>query len=153
ILAMIVLAECSIRLASVHHGLEEYWSPYYRIDYQPDAKLIRVNLIGHQQMVSRQAPHLAYALPYLLRRDVGGKAPKEVLIIGAGSGNDVSRALEWGAAHVDAVEIDPVIQRLGERDHPDRPYQDTGRVQVHLDDGRNFLHSTERKYDLITYAL
>ena len=36
--------------------------------------------------------------------------------------------------------------------HPDRPYQDE-RVQIHLDDGRNFLRSTERKYDLIVYAL
>jgi SAM-dependent methyltransferase len=50
------------------------------------------------------------------------------------------------------VEIDPVIQRLGERDHPDQPYQDP-RVHVHLDDGRNFLHSTQRQYDLVVYAL
>jgi SAM-dependent methyltransferase len=75
-----------------------------------------------------------------------------VLIIGAGSGNDVSRALQWGARHVDAVEIDPVIFRLGERYHPDQPYQDR-RVAVHLDDGRNFLRATERRYDLIIYAL
>ena len=27
------------------------------------------------------------------------------------------------------------------------------RVQIHLDDGRNFLRSTDRKYDLIVYAL
>ena len=38
----------------------------------------------------------------------------DVLIIGAGSGNDVSRALVWGAERVDAVEIDPVIQRIGQ---------------------------------------
>ena len=75
-----------------------------------------------------------------------------MLIIGAGSGNDVSRALQWGAGHVDAVEIDPVIQRLGQRDHPDHPYQDD-RVSVHLDDGRNFLRTSERQYDLIVYAL
>ena len=75
-----------------------------------------------------------------------------MLIIGAGSGNDVSRALQWGAKHVDAVEIDPLIQRLGRDHHPDHPYQDP-RVEVQPDDGRNFLHSTERKYDLIIYAL
>ncbi len=45
-------------------------------------------------------------------------------MIGAGSGNDVSRALQWGAQHVDAVEIDPVIQRLGVENHPDHPYAD-----------------------------
>src|SRR5262249_61404941 len=84
--------------------------------------------------------------------DAGGNAIGDVLIIGAGSGNDVSRALQWGARHIDAVEIDPVIQRLGDRDHPNRPYQDP-RVTVHLDDGRNFLRSTDRQYDLIIYAL
>lgn len=50
----------------------------------------------------------------------------------------LSRALQWGAEHIDAVEIDPVIQHLGVRDNPDKPYQDP-RVTVHLGDGRNFL--------------
>src|SRR5205807_4042898 len=50
------------------------------------------------------------------------------------------------------VEIDPAINRLGRQYHPDRPYQDP-RVEIHLDDGRNFLRSTPRKYDLIVYAL
>ncbi|HET9785862.1 MAG TPA: hypothetical protein VFP47_01950, partial [Pyrinomonadaceae bacterium] len=66
--------------------------------------------------------------------------------------NDVSRALQWGAKHIDAVEIDPAIYRLGKAYHPDNPYSDE-RVQIHLDDGRNFLRSTDRKYDLIVYAL
>jgi SAM-dependent methyltransferase len=145
---------------------EHMWSPYYRIDYDhaPQRRIL-VNLIGHQQMVSatdNQSPAYAYALPHLLYRDaqaaVGegdGGAPRpfeEVLVIGAGSGNDVSRALQWGAKHVDAVEIDPVIQALGREDHPDRPYQDP-RVTVHLDDGRNFLRCTDKQYDLIVYAL
>ena len=133
-------------------GSEHLWSPYYRIDYDQASRLITVNLIGHQQMVSRAAAFPAYALPHLLNRDVGRPAFADVLIIGAGSGNDVSRALQWGARHVDAVEIDPVIYRLGRDHHPDKPYQDP-RVTVHLDDGRNFLQSTPRQYDLIVYAL
>ncbi len=130
----------------------EYWSPYYRVTYVRDQGLINVNLIGHQQMQPRSAPFPAYALPHLLNRDAGSHPFRDVLIIGAGSGNDVSRALEWGAHRVDAVEIDPVIQRIGKRDHPDRPYDDP-RVTVHLNDGRNFLKSTTRQYDLIIYAL
>src|SRR5437588_12151957 len=104
-------------------------------------------------MVSRNENFPAYALPHLLNRDAGRPAFADVLIIGAGSGNDVSRALQWGAEHVDAVEIDPAIQRLGAEYHPDKPYQDP-RVNVHLDDGRNFLRSAPSgKYDLILYAL
>src|SRR6266850_4504898 len=131
---------------------QQFWSPYYRIDFKKADLSLSVNLIYHQQMVSRNENFPAYALPHLLNRDAGRKAYENVLIIGAGSGNDVSRALQWGATHVDAVEIDPAINRLGRQYHPDRPYQDP-RVEIHLDDGRNFLRSTPRKYDLIIYAL
>ncbi|HEY3582030.1 MAG TPA: hypothetical protein VGK82_15850, partial [Pyrinomonadaceae bacterium] len=88
----------------------------------------------------------------LINRDAGRPAFGDVMIIGAGSGNDVSRALQWGAKHVDAVEIDPAIYRLGQAHHPDQPYADP-RVEIHNDDGRNFLRATDRKYDLIIYAL
>jgi len=130
----------------------QLWSPYYRIDFKEGDLSLSVNQIYHQQMVSRNEKFPAYALPHLLNRDAGRPAFGEVLIIGAGSGNDVSRALQWGAKHVDAVEIDPAINRLGRQYHPDRPYQDP-RVEIHLDDGRHFLRSTTRKYDLVIYAL
>src|SRR6185503_4736701 len=61
-------------------------------------------------------------------------------------------ALAWGAKHIDAVEIDPAIQRIGRADHPDRPYDDP-RVERHIDDGRNWLRRTDRKYDLVVFAL
>jgi spermidine synthase len=131
---------------------KQFWSPYYRIDFTEADLSLSVNLIYHQQMVSRNENFPAYALPHLLNRDAGRAAFADVLIVGAGSGNDVSRALQWGARRVDAVEIDPAIYRLGRLYHPDHPYQDA-RVQIHLDDGRNFLRSTNRKYDLIVYAL
>ena len=143
----VVLALSILPMLTQAGNARAMWSPYYRIDYQPDPKLITVNLIGHQQMQSHQSPFPAYALPHLINRDAGQKPFADVLIIGAGSGNDVSRALAWGAAHVDAVEIDPVIQRLGKQDHPDRPYDDP-RVSVHLNDGRNFLRKSTKQYRL-----
>jgi len=88
----------------------------------------------------------------LLNRDAGGKPFEDVLIIGAGSGNDVAAALENGAKHVDAVEIDPAIFAIGKADHPNHPYADP-RVTVHIDDGRSFLRKTTHKYDLVVYAL
>lgn len=148
----IVLLMASAPSVAPASGPREIWSPYYRINYEPDPKLITVNLIGHQQMQSRLSPFPAYALPHLLNRDAGAKPFGQVLIIGAGSGNDVSRALAWGAERVDAAEIDPVIQRLGKENHPDRPYDDP-RVFVHLNDGRNYLKSSNKQYDLIVYAL
>ena len=138
--------------ADSSHPTREFWSPYYRIHYTPASRFITVNLIGHQQMSSREDLFPAYALPHLFNRDAGRPRFAQVLVIGAGSGNDVSRALEWGAERVDAVEIDPVIYRLGQAEHPDHPYADR-RVVVHLDDGRNYLRSTTKQYDLIIYAL
>jgi SAM-dependent methyltransferase len=152
---LVTLLPGELRAHFAHVGRETFWSPYYRITYSGEPRRsIAVNLIGHQEMIARNQPFPAYALPHLLNRDSGGKPFKDVLIIGGGSGNDVSRALEWGPSdvHIDVVEIDPVIYSLGKRDHPDRPYQDP-RVHVHLDDGRNFLHSTDRKYDLVIFAL
>jgi hypothetical protein len=152
---LIVLAPQLLQLGVINEKFPEtHWSPYYRVNYSPKANEIVVNLMGHQIMVPRKDPFPAYALPYALQRDSGGPKFKDILIIGAGSGNDVSRAVEWAAAdaHIDAVEIDPVIQKLGIRDHPDRPYQDP-RVHRHLNDGRNFLRTTQRKYDLVVFAL
>jgi spermidine synthase len=42
-----------------------------------------------------------------------GDTFKNVLVLGAGSGTDVAAALAHGAQHVDAVEIDPAIIRVG----------------------------------------
>lgn len=143
--------------------IEHWWSPYYRIDLllsketdrdKPIEHTIVVNQIGHQHMQSRRHGQFVYALPHLLNRDTGGKRFRDILIIGAGSGNDVSRALQWGdpEARIDAVEIDPKIQELGIKHHPDEPYSNV-RVNKVVQDGRNFLRSTDRKYDLIVLAL
>jgi hypothetical protein len=53
---------------------------------------------------------------------------------------------------VDAVDIDPRIMQIGVENHIDRPYSNPG-VTRHVNDGRAFLESTDRKYDLILFAL
>lgn len=144
-------------------GRDTGWSPYYRVDYFPAKRWVNTNLVSHQVMEPLDKPAMAmYTLPFMLQRDM--KQPdgqpawpqfKRVLIIGAGSGNDVARATQWlpPDAQIDAVEIDPVIQRLGIDHHPDRPYQDP-RVVRHLNDGRNFLRRAEpATYDLVIFAL
>ena len=132
------------------------WSPYYKVlaytpADDPQATTINVNGIPHQSALDirdRDAELPLYLEPYT----VGDPHPKEVLIIGAGSGNDVAEALAHGAAHVDAVEIDPRIHQLGVDRHPNRPYADP-RVTTHLDDGRAFIERTDKTYDLIVLAL
>jgi len=130
------------------------WSPYYKVravlEADGESLKVDVNNTPHQTAFSldrmrRDAEF--YFFPY-----AKATAPHDVLIIGAGTGNDVAVALAQGAKRVDAVEIDPVLQALGAKRHPERPYQDP-RVTVHIDDGRAFLERTDRRYDLILLAL
>lgn len=88
-----------------------------------------------------------YEFPYEIH-----ERPTDVLILGAGSGNDVAAALRMGAGHVDAVEIDPAIVALGKAYHPERPYS-SKKVKVHVDDARTFVRNSPQKYDLIIYGL
>lgn len=88
-----------------------------------------------------------YEFPYNFK-----KAPERVAIVGAGSGNDVATALRMGAAHVDAIEIDPAIAFLGTKYHPERPYDDP-RVNLSINDARNFFRNADQKYDLIVYGV
>ena len=130
----------------------DIWSPYYRITVFPPvsgARDVRVNGVAQQRIASTSQRQVFFSLPYELAPD---NPLKDVLVIGAGTGNDVATALERGAERVDAVEIDPELQELGAQLHPNHPYQDP-RVHVHIDDGRAFLEQTDQKYDLILFAL
>jgi SAM-dependent methyltransferase len=136
------------------HGLVRegvvFWSPYYKIHFK-DPELWTNNM-GHQAMTRVAEAGPAYLLPHLLNRDAGNRRFDDVLIIGAGSGNDLAAALRAGALRVDAVEIDPRIASIGRASHPDRPYADQ-RATLRLDDGRSWVRNTERRYDLAVYAL
>lgn len=147
-----------------------YWSPYYDIELaeapapegwgRPSAYFVNVNHDYHQKMVDLSSEFLArypraypnawaystYELPYWIVPD-----PGEVLVVGAGTGNDVAAALRHGATHVDAVEIDPVILEIGKKYHPERPY-DSPRVTAHVDDARAYFKKTKKKYDLIVFG-
>ncbi|MCA2224995.1 spermidine synthase [Nonomuraea aurantiaca] len=134
-----------------------FWSPYYKVTYKQFQQLgvpvtdISVNGIPHQQAVPAAA-RLQWERQYGLPYERASTPPKSVLIVGAGSGTDVAIALSKGAAHVDAVEIDPKLRELGGSLHPDKPYDDP-RVTTHVTDGRAFLERTGDKYDLILFAL
>ena len=127
------------------------WSPYYRIDVRQEGNdtVVDVNNIFHQSMAPLSHKEYFYEWPY---STFGGDPFEDVLILGAGSGTDVAAALAHGVRHVDAVEIDPAIQRLGRQLHPDKPYLDP-RVTLINDDARHFLRTTEKKYDLVVFAL
>jgi SAM-dependent methyltransferase len=126
------------------------WSPYYKITAHTEGAetVVEVNNIFHQSMAPVREKEYFYQWPY----QVFGDRFEDVLILGAGSGTDVASALQHGARQVDAVEIDPVIVRLGRQFHPDAPYTDP-RVHVVTDDARHYLRTSEKQYDLVVFAL
>jgi predicted membrane-bound spermidine synthase len=81
--------------------------------------------------------------------------PGRVLVIGAGGGVDVLTALRHGAAHVDAVEVNPIIVDLVTR----RYAAHTGGwfanedVTLHVGEGRSFLRRRPDRYDAIQLSL
>jgi hypothetical protein len=146
------------------------WSPYNRVDLTPlpppddwphaSAYSLVANHVWYQWLADLSPDFLEryptakpnslmlpyYELPYRLVPN-----PHNVLILGAGSGNDVAGALRHGAEHIDAVEIDPVILGIGRQYHPEHPYS-SPRVTVYEDDARSFLKKTKKKYDLIVFG-
>jgi hypothetical protein len=147
--AVLMLAAAAIAFLLQQHT---YWSPYYKITLtpaKPNGYELDVNSIGHQSMIPWQNKEPFYRRVYEL---FPGNSFESALILGAGTGSDTATALAHGVRRITAVEIDPVILKLGAQLHPDRPYSDPHVEQVNAD-GRVFLRNTQEKYDLIIFAL
>lgn len=149
------------------------WSPYFRLNLKdihadgetkPSDKtpvvgqIIRVNQCFQQyyfpDMRARSdiSPALQnmfkfrkryYELPYVLSK------PADVLVLGCGVGSDIREALSHDVKSVDAVEIDPVVIKLG---HELNDKYNDPRVHIICNDARNYLNTTDKKYDLIVVA-
>ncbi|MDH3664257.1 MAG: SAM-dependent methyltransferase, partial [Alphaproteobacteria bacterium] len=82
-------------------------------------------------------------------------ARPNVLILGAGGGTDVLLALQQGAKHIDAVELDPDIVDLVRMDFSDTAGHIYARpnVRVHIAEARGFVARSADRYDLIMLPL
>src|SRR5882757_8939104 len=151
--AAIVVIMLAIESAAPH----QQWSPYYKISAQLSGKAhpalyVSANNIPYQAARSLTVLHQQKKFYFFPYQHVTRSSLKNVLIVGAGTGNDVAVALSEGAQHVDAVEIDPILIKLGRSEHPNHPY-DSPRVTTHNADGRAFLQNSTKKYNLILFAL
>jgi spermidine synthase len=142
--------------------ISDAYSPYYalrKVDL-PNRQgfLILANGAQHQYAApSRQSDDVRSQDALMLRAgyhypyQILPNPPRQVLILGAGSGNDAAVALDHGATRIDAVEIDPVILDFGRRWHPDQPYE-SPRVRTINNDARSFLNGSKDRYDLIVFG-
>lgn len=140
----------------------ERYSPYYALSTvpSPDDSLVVVRTNGSLHQIAfdvegqgsatgsaRAVTRQGYHLPYRAL----GRPPGKVLVLGAGTGNDIAVALQEGAREVHAVEIDPEIISIGREMHPNDPYADP-RVRVIPTDARSYLNHTDETYDLIVFG-
>jgi SAM-dependent methyltransferase len=160
------------QLPELHCGpLKAYWSPYQRIDLgifeAPSANssntgflglVVRANHSFYQYYFSNAknlqvAPDVEkllegrrneYAVPYQLAK------ADDVLVVGAGTGQNVASAIDYQAKTVDAVDIDPVILKFGKRFNP---VYSNPQVNLICDDARHYLRHCNKKYDLINFSM
>ncbi len=145
----------------VSFGYEKIYSPYQLLERTgAPGNYMVVRAAGHyfQRMLDLSPKNTAtipslqfiaryYELPYHLHPH-----SKRIAIVGSGTGNDVAAALRMGVERVDAIEIDPVIIKLGQAFHPESPY-DSRKVAIINKDARQFLRTTNQHYDMIIYGL
>jgi hypothetical protein len=113
------------------------------------------------------AQYLRYeltALVYQLMEQRGSPNPEPrtpnpgftALVIGPGGGRDLASALVFGAAHVDGVEINPIIANdvmRGRFKEFSGGIYTNARVRIAVDDGRSFVRRTPDRYDVIQASL
>lgn len=71
-----------------------------------------------------------------------------VLVIGAAGGQETKAAVAFGAKSVDAVEMVSEVIRLGKKHYATEPYNNP-KVNAVWGEGRSFLRSSHKKYDII----
>jgi SAM-dependent methyltransferase len=169
--AMVAFAVCvAVAGWNSNSRAKTFWSPYQKLvlepGYAPDGELARYDLTTNDswyQKIIDLSPEFvnahgdllhgvpielnAYNLPYRFYPD-----PPSTLVLGAGMGNDVAAALRNGSRRVVAVEIDPMIIRLGRAYHFEQPYQ-SNRVTTVVDDARSYIQNAHEQFDLINFCL
>ena len=160
---------CVVLLAIPDRGATTYWSPYQKLVVRPfyrngqlEAYALATNDSFYQMVINLSPSFVqshpeqflrfplewnSYNMPYRFY-----PAPPSVLVLGSGMGNDVAAAMRNGAGRVVAVEIDPLILRLGRELHFEHPY-DSPRTHVVLDDARSYIENSHEQFDLIVFSL
>ena len=107
--------------------------------------LSNASIAEHPKLVK---PRIVYDLPFKITAE-----KNSVVVVGAGTGNDVQAALRNGFTDVTAVDIDPKILAIGRQFHFERPYHDE-RVTAVAEDARAFFKQYRGpKFDAVVYGL
>jgi predicted membrane-bound spermidine synthase len=137
-------------LIATREGLTETLR-YYRRDVFGAPQFYRLVTNGYSMSgtpaIAKRYMKLYVYLPLALQAD-----PRDALLISYGVGSTAKALTDSaGLQHIDVVDISREILEMssvvyGDQDHP----LHDPRVDVHIEDGRFFLSTRSRRYDLIT---
>ncbi len=124
---------------------------YYRRDLFEQPKYYRLVTNGHSMSATSTASQrymkLYVYLPLAIKADI-----QDALLISFGVGSTAKALTDSrGLQNIDIVDISEDILEMSKIVYPgdENPLQDE-RVRVYVEDGRFFLNSTSKRYDLIT---
>ena len=144
-----------------NHIYETRWSPLSRVNigyHSNDVFDIWIDGGTNESAIFRWSGNTETLKPMRwssigLSHDLKRGSDPQVMIIGPAGGKEVLFALSHGAAHVDAVEMDPsIVALVGEEKYASfmgNLYQNE-RVSLYNDEGRSFLRrQPHNRYDII----
>ena len=146
---------------------DSYWDPISKIDVIDFGKMKHVAYDGgtqstyiipfdgdfkklRKEVETGKGYHFygsAVYVSHALKKDTG----HEVLVIGAAGGSETKAALMYGASHVDAVELVGHVIDIGKNKYSkyNGNIYNHPKVNAFKGEGRSFLRSTDKKYDII----
>lgn len=153
LVAALVVACSSSRPASGEVVVTERESPHYTVYVIEDAQGIR-RLRFERDGVDQSAvllgdpDHLVFAYMRGLTAAIALRpTPARVLIVGLGGGTlPMFMRAHLPEAHIDVVEIDPVVIDVARKD---LGFVEDARLVAHLADGRRFIEGASGSWDLI----
>jgi spermidine synthase len=78
--------------------------------------------------------------------------PEKVLILGIGAGQTAASFLTYDLARLDCVDVEPALFGILRKNF-DTTWMDDKRVRLIVEDGRNYVSNTEKKYDVISVEI
>jgi predicted membrane-bound spermidine synthase len=137
----------------------EEWNPINRVTVTPQNyfgnKSLRINYdaaaLAHMNFFDGDIKKVSYLQSHMTSFYYQIRGNGEVLIIGVGGGQDVLSAYINGHRKIDGIEINPTIARLNTvvyRGFNGDLFAQPG-IKMFVDDGRNFVRHSTKKYDII----
>jgi spermidine synthase len=150
LLAATALAAPAVAYESVLYEKTSAYSTIVVTDEGDGLRALRFGRNGVRQSLVKMGDPAFLGLPYsrVVLAGLGlSKDPRRILVVGLGGGTlPTFLRLRYPEAEIDAVDVDPEVafvakEYLG--------FREDDRMRVHIADGRKFIESVDRPYDVI----